>query len=203
MESTKDKHFENELDASFWNRCWQSGQTGWDIGHASPPIVRFLENYPNKEATVLIPGCGNAYEAEWMADNGFTDITLLDIAEAAVARLKEKFRDKPQVRIINGDFFQHEGKYDLIIEQTFFCAQVLERRAGYVKKMASLLKEDGALVGVLFGKNFEMPGPPFGGEATEYQSLFDPYFHIKKLEPCNNSIPARAGVELFIRFVKK
>lgn len=203
MESTKDKHFENELDASFWNRCWQSGQTGWDIGHASPPIVRFLENYPNKEATVLIPGCGNAYEAEWMADNGFRDITLLDIAEAAVARLKEKFRDRPQVKIINGDFFQHEGKYDLIIEQTFFCAQVLERRAEYVKKMASLLKEGGALAGLLFGKTFEMPGPPFGGEADEYTALFKPYFHIKKMEPCYNSIPPRAGAELFIHLVKK
>lgn len=203
MESTAERQFENELDASFWNRCWQSGQTGWDIGYASPPIIRFLNSYVNKEAVVLIPGCGNAYEAEWMADNGFTHITLLDIAEAAVAKLKKKFRAKPQVNIINGDFFHHEGKYDLIIEQTFFCAQVLERRAEYVKKMAFLLQKGGALVGVLFGQNFDKPGPPFGGEADEYTALFTPYFDIKKMEPCYNSIPARAGAELFIHLVKK
>ncbi|HXH19987.1 MAG TPA: hypothetical protein VNJ07_12995 [Chitinophagales bacterium] len=31
-------------------------------------------------------------------------------------------KDIPVVRLIHRDFFKHQGRYDLIIEQTFFCA---------------------------------------------------------------------------------
>ena len=35
----KNKVYDNELDASFWNERWITGQTGWDIGYASPPVT--------------------------------------------------------------------------------------------------------------------------------------------------------------------
>lgn len=192
-----------ELGVAFWNNRWQSGLTGWDIGHASPPITEYLKQYKNKNAAILIPGCGNAYEAAYMVDNGFTNITLVDISDVAVAMLKEKFSGLQQVRVLCEDFFIHRGNYDLILEQTFFCAQVLDKRAAYVQKMHELLKENGRLAGVLFGVNFGPSGPPFGGDASEYKILFEPFFHIKKLEPCYNSIHPRDGAELFINLVKK
>lgn len=192
-----------ELDVTFWNSRWQSGMTGWDIGYASPPITEYLKQYDNKNAAVLIPGCGNAYEAAYMINNGFTNVTLVDISDVAVATLKEKFKGLQQVRILCEDFFMHRGNYDLIVEQTFFCAQVLSRREEYVRKMHSLLNENGRLVGVLFGVHFGHSGPPFGGEASEYRALFEPFFHIEKMEPCYNSIHPRDGAELFINLVKK
>ncbi|MCB0848824.1 MAG: methyltransferase domain-containing protein [Bacteroidetes bacterium] len=201
--SSSTPKFENELDVSFWNQRWISGQTGWDIGYASPPLVKFMEGYPNKDAAILIPGCGNAYEAAHFADNGFSNITLVDISEEAVSRLREKFKHTPQIKIHCEDFFKHQGKYDLILEQTFFCAQVLQRREEYVKKMASLLNKTGKLAGVLFGVSFGESGPPFGGDEKEYRELFSAEFHIDKLEPCYNSIAPRAGSELFFVFTKK
>jgi SAM-dependent methyltransferase len=203
QEQTAKENFENELDASFWNQRWHTGQTGWDIGYASPPITQYLEHYTNKNAAILIPGCGNAYEAEYLATNGFTNVTLVDIAEEAVARLAEKFKNTPQVKVLCEDFFHHQGQYDLIIEQTFFCAQVLERRKEYVQKMASLLRENGLLMGVLFGVHFEKQGPPFGGNKETYEVLFRSYFQIEKLATCYNSIHPRAGTELFFVFKKK
>jgi SAM-dependent methyltransferase len=199
----ENKEFKNELDASFWNQRWATGQTGWDIGYASPPITTYMEQYQNKNAAILIPGCGNAYEAEYLAANDFTNITLVDISAEAVAGLKEKFKASPQVKIICEDFFQHQGKYDLIIEQTFFCAQVKERRHEYVRKMAALLNDNGQLTGILFGVHFENPGPPFGGDKEEYITIFGLYFQIKKMEPCYNSIAPRSGTELFIQLIKK
>lgn len=197
------KAFENELDVSFWNQRWITGQTGWDIGQASPPIVQFMNQFEDKQIAILIPGCGNAYEAAFLTAQGFANITLLDIAPEAVAILRSKFAQNNQVKIICGDFFEHKGKYDLIIEQTFFCAQVLEKREAYVQRMTNLLNPKGILMGVLFDVDFEKQGPPFGGSAEEYQNLFEQYFHIKKLEPCYNSIVPRQGNELFIHFVKK
>lgn len=192
-----------ELDAGFWNSRWQSGKTGWDIGHASPPITEYLKQYDNKDAPILIPGCGNAYEAAYMIDNGFTNVTLVDISDVAVTMLMEKFKAHHQIHVLCGDFFRHTGSYDLILEQTFFCAQVLGRRSEYVRKMHSLLNAGGRLVGVLFGVDFGPVGPPFGGTEREYRALFEPLFDIQKLEPCYNSIAPRAGAELFINLVRK
>ena len=191
------------LNADFWNNLWEKGYTGWDIGKASPPITEFLETYPNKNARILIPGCGNAYEAQFLVDNGFKNITLLDISSEAVNLLKIRFQNKPQVNVICDDFFNHQGQYDLIIEQTFFCTHDPRRRPEYVSQVASLLKVGGEIIGVLFGKEFAQPGPPFGGVQEDYRLLFEPLFRIKKMELCYNSIKPRAGSELFIHLIKK
>lgn len=193
----------NELNADFWNHRWKSGLTGWDIGYASPPLVEYMSQYEDKSVSILIPGCGNSYEAENLLSKGFDDITLIDISEELTNRLRERFKKAPQIKVIYEDFFNHVGQYDLILEQTFFCTQILERREEYVRHIASLLKRGGRLVGVLFNVDFGKEGPPFGGDENEYRKLFSGLFDIRVMSPCYNSIPPRAGSELFVVMVKK
>lgn len=194
---------EKDLDQHFWNAQWENNQTGWDIGHASPAIAKYMDQFTDKYLAILIPGCGNAYEAEYLVENHFTNITLIDIAPKAVEILKAKFVHTPQIKIFCGDFFLHQGKYDLIIEQTFFCALPPAKRNDYAEKAASLLNKNGSIIGVLFDKTFERPGPPFGGNAEEYKTIFSPYFDIKTMERCYNSIAPRKDTEVFINMVKK
>lgn len=194
---------ENPTNQSYWDSKWKSNQTGWDVGKATPAITKYIEQYGNKNSAILIPGCGNAYEAEFLVASGFTNINLIDIAPNAVDKLKEKFAYKPQVRLFCGDFFEHEGSYDLIIEQTFFCAIPPVRRKDYAQKMASLLNENGKIIGLLFDKTFENQGPPFGGSLSEYKVIFEPYFTIKTMDKCYNSILPRANSEVFINLIKK
>lgn len=191
---------EPRLDRAFWESHWQSRNTGWDIGYASPAIVQYMLQYSHKDAAILIAGCGNAYEAEWLSDHGFGNVTLLDIAPKAVATLEEKFASAKAIRVLCGDFFEHRGRYDLMIEQTFFCAIAPARRPEYVTQASALLRPGGRIVGLLFDKTFEKPGPPFGGSSEEYKALFEPLFHVHKLEACYNSIGPRAGAEVFINF---
>lgn len=191
------------FDQNYWNDRWKKNETGWDIGHASPAITEYMNQYPDKNAAILIPGCGNAYEAEYLLKEGFTNITLIDIAPKAVEVLEEKFADEPNITVLCGDFFHHQGSYDLIIEQTFFCAIPPERREEYAEKAASLLKDGAHIIGVLFDKKFGQPHPPFGGSLKEYKSIFEPHFVIKTMERCYNSIPPRAQSELFINMIKK
>ena len=193
---------ETSLDQNFWNQRWKNQQTGWDIGYASTPIVTFMEKYPNKDARILIPGCGNAYEATYLLENGFTNLTLIDIAPIAIQNVKEKFKNNPQINIVHGDFFEHKGEYDLLIEQTFFCALEPKLRSDYVSQASSLLADGGEIMGLLFGKEFENQGPPFGGSIDEYNLLFDKLFVIEIMEPCYNSIAPREGSELFIKLRK-
>lgn len=192
---------ERPLDQSYWNTQWNDNKTGWDIGYASPAIAEYLSNYPDKNASILIPGCGNAYEAEFLVENGFTNITLIDIAPKAVELLKEKFSDKEQIKVLCEDFFLHQGSYDLIIEQTFFCALPPRMRQKYVWKIHQLLNEKGVLAGLLFNREFEI-NPPFGGNKTEYEQLFQHAFEFQSFDVTDKSIPARVGSELFIEFSK-
>ena len=192
-----------QLDGNYWNNRYDSGTEAWDLGEVSLPLKAYIDQLINKNLRILIPGCGNTYEADYLLKQGFTDITVIDIAPALVAQLKQKYKDNPHIKIILGDFFRHQGQYDLILEQTFFCALNPGLRKNYVAKMNELLTVDGKLVGVLFDKEFEQQGPPFGGYKSQYQTMFEKNFKFKTFEPCNNSFVKRAGRELFINLVKK
>lgn len=194
---------ENQLNQSFWNNRWENQQTGWDIDMASPAITNYMLQYPNKNAAILIPGCGNAHEAEWLLQNGFTNITLIDIAPKAAELLQKRYAKYPKVKVILGDFFDHQEQYDLIIEQTFFCAIDPNLPAQYVTHTSASLKPSGKIIGVLFNTDFEKAGPPFGGNITEYGALFRAAFIIKKMGNCYNSINPRINREVFIHLIKK
>jgi SAM-dependent methyltransferase len=186
------------LDENYWTDRYKLGKTGWDIGFPSTPILQYLDQFENKDVEILIPGAGNAYEVEYAYKNGFQHVHLLDFSPEPIQRFKVKNPEFPDNQIFLTDFFEHKGQYDLIIEQTFFCALDPVLRPDYVSKMKSLLKPGGKLVGVLFDRKFDFAGPPFGGDKVEYRSYFDPFFEIKTFSPCNNSIPERLGSELFI-----
>ena len=186
---------QSTLDADYWSKRYLEQQTGWDIGYGSTPLVEYLQSITDKSTSILIPGCGNAYEAEWLLQHGFPNVTVLDISPVLTAALEERFKGQ-SINIITGDFFEHKGQFDLILEQTFFCALDPSLRSKYVEQMHQLLKPAGKLVGVLFNKEFE-GGPPFGGSKEEYEQLFSKHLRIKKMELCYNSIPQRKDAELF------
>jgi SAM-dependent methyltransferase len=194
---------EINIDKNYWENRWLKNETGWDIGYAAPAMSAYIQQFQNKSASILIPGCGNAHEAMFLVECGFTDITLIDIAVPVVEALQRKFKSSDQVKVLCEDFFMHEGEYDLIIEQTFFCAIPPSRREEYVQKIFSLLSSDGRLVGLLFNKHFNHSGPPFGGTQEQYRRLFEKLFKIEKLERCYNSIEPRVDTELFINFLKR
>ena len=76
----------------YWNILYDKEDIGWDIGFPSPAIKEYVDQLDTKELPVLIPGCGNAYEAEYLLAKGFNDITLIDIAPTLTAALEKKFK---------------------------------------------------------------------------------------------------------------
>lgn len=192
---------EKPLDAAYWEAQYKTKATGWDLGKTSPPLQTYIDTLENKNIAILIPGCGNSYEAKYLLEHGFTNITVIDIAPTPVADLKEKFKNNSNIQIILGDFFEHQGKYDLIIEQTFFCALPPTLRQKYVWKMHQLLADEGKLAGLLFTRTFEV-SPPFGGSKEEYETLFTAAFEFLKMEVSLNSIAPRANSELFFELKK-
>lgn len=191
------------LNEAFWSEKYQSGDMGWDIGAVSPPIQGYIDQLNDKKLSILIPGAGNAYEAAYLFEQGFKNITVVDIAKEPLKNLKNRIPEFPERQLIQQDFFEHKGQYDLIIEQTFFCALDPSLRVSYIDKMQSLLKPGGKLVGLLFDFRLDSVSPPFGGTKDAYTIDFEKHFKFNTFEPCFNSIKPRQGRELFIIFEKK
>lgn len=187
------------LDEKFWDDRYSMEDTGWDIGYASTPLRTYIDQIEDKGLSILIPGAGNSYEAIYLVESGFQNVTVCDISKIPLDRLS----GYKSLKTIHGDFFKLDGKFDLILEQTFFCALDPSLRMDYVTKMYDLLNEGGKLVGVLFDRTFEKDGPPFGGSATTYKELFTTKFNFKTFDACNNSIAPRAGNEIFINLIQK
>lgn len=186
------------LDKDYWNDRYTKGESSWDIGYVSTPLKEYIDQLDNKNIAILIPGCGNAYEAAYLLQKGFSNITLIDISTVAAEAVKEKFASYgDKLKVIRGDFFELHQKFDLVLEQTFFCALDPSLRKNYAEKMYDLLKQDGKLVGLFFNRSFD-DSPPFGGDKEEYTALFAPLFDILVMEKAYNSIEKRMGSELFV-----
>ncbi len=192
-----------ELDARYWENRYLKGDTGWDMNQVSPPIKAYIDQLTDKQEKILIPGAGNAYEAEYLHRQGFPNCYVLDFSASAMNNFRTRVPDFPQDRCIQQNFFEVNPTFDLIIEQTFFCALKPELREKYARKMHELLSKNGKLVGLLFDAPMNEDEPPFGGNREEYYNYFQPYFHMDCIEPCYNSIPPRAGKELFLILRKK
>jgi methyl halide transferase len=211
MDYFKDKmplNMEKHKTESYWTNRYNDQSTGWDIGYPSTPLKEYIDQLVDKNISVLIPGAGNAYEAEYLIEQGFANVFVMDISPIPLQNFIDRNPNFPKAQLIEADFFEHKGKYDLIIEQTFFCSfePTKENRINYAKQMNALLNTNGKLVGVWFDIPLvvgNMDKRPFGGSKEEYLDYLKPYFDVKNFETCYNSIVPRAGQELFGIFIKK
>lgn len=185
------------LDNKYWENRYQNDHTPWDIGFPSPPICAFIDGLPDKNISILIPGAGKAHEAAYLWNKGFKNLRVCDWAPSAFDTLHNKLPDFPAENCLVSDFFKLESRFDLILEQTFFCAINPILREEYVNKVFELLNPGGKIAGLLFASHFQKPGPPFGGIAEEYKKLFEQKLELKILEIATNSIAPRSGNELF------
>lgn len=191
------------LDKAYWDNRYLNENTGWDAGAVTTPIKEYIDSLQNTAAKILLPGAGNGYEFEYLINHGFDNSYVLDIAPTPLNNIKARLPEVDNEHLIQEDFFAHTGRYDLILEQTFFCALSPSLRKKYADKMYSLLKPGGKLAGLLFNFPLTEVGPPFGGCIEEYRTFFSPIFTIHTLEPAYNSIKPRDGKELFFIFEKK
>lgn len=192
-----------KLTKEYWDNRYIENTARWDVGEISSPIKAYIDQLEDKEITILIPGAGNSYEAEYIHQKGFHNLVVVDISSEAVSNFKSRVPSFPNSHILNEDFFELKGFFDLIIEQTFFCAIDKELRMSYAKQMAALLNQGGKLVGLLFDDPLYEDHPPYGGSIEEYLTYFEPYFTIHKMDPCYNSISPRSGREVWIQLIKK
>ena len=193
------------LSQQYWDKRYLDGNTQWDMGFISPPIKLWLDKKNQKKLRILIPGAGKGHEVIYAFKKGYKNIYYMDYSIQAIQNFKSACPEFPENQILTDDYFSFNPKipFDIIIEQTFFCAQNPDKRTEYVNKTHELLSDKGKLIGLLFNVNFETPGPPFGGNIMEYKALFKERFNLLHFGITNDSIAPRLGSEIWMEMVKK
>lgn len=190
-------------EKKYWENRYQTNDVPWNVGGITTPLAQYICQIKDKNIKILLPGAGMAYELDFLWQLGFRNVFVLDFAPSTHLAILQRLPHFPKQQLIAEDFFNYQNKFDLIIEQTFFCAIPVSKRYYYVQKMHDLLCKNGKLVGLLFQFNQKESQPPYGGHIDEYTMLFQHYFRCNTLEKCYNSIKPRQERELFFIFEKK
>ena len=189
---------EKDYKCEDWQRHYEENDLGWDLGQVAPPFVKLWQEEKLPLGKVLVPGCGRGHEVVFLAENGF-DVTAIDFSSGAVTYLKNALKKRNlEGRILHQDFFSldesHEGVYDLVLEQTFFCAISPKQRRDYVLNVSRILKPGGILVG-LFYHTDEQGGPPYNTTREDIEIHFSKKFEIQELDKTSLSTEQRKDKE--------
>lgn len=181
----------NVNSPSKWERDYQRGEAGWDIGTPTPVFQRLLregalgtgalENAPYAEdlsrgtlqfppGRMLVPGAGRGHDAREFARQGF-EVVAVDFARDAVDAMRELMDDAAlsgnatRHEIWQGDLFQlpqeWNGTFDYVLEYTCYCAIDPQRREEYVDMIARMLKRGGKYIALALPLDQRAGGPPF------------------------------------------
>src|SRR5689334_956008 len=80
-------------EIEFWRQRWSSNDTPWDMQGVHPYLPRLLDlarsfrkslSLPSHHVHVLVPACGRAHEARYLAELGMM-VVAEDIAPEAIA----------------------------------------------------------------------------------------------------------------------
>ena len=189
---------DKEYGQKDWQRHYESNDLGWDLGQVAPPFVKLWEEGKLPVGKALVPGCGRGHEVIFLAENGF-EVTAIDFSEGAVTYLERALKERNlNGRVLHQDFFgldnSHEGVYDLVLEQTFFCAISPRKRQDYVQNVKRLLKPRGVLVGLFYQTDKE-DGPPYNTTREDIEGNFAKNFEIHELDKTSMSAEQRKGKE--------
>ena len=179
--------------SDFWESRYRDHVTPWDAGKV-PDALRNYAKRIRSGSRILIPGCGSAYEAGYLAENGF-DVLAIDFSPAAVELAKKNLsRFGDIVRL--ADFFEFDyGKpYEVIYERAFLCALPPRMWPQYAPRMAQLLRPGGELAGFFFFRETEK-GPPFGTTPEALHALLEPHFDLVEDRMATDSIPVFQDAE--------
>ena len=177
----------------FWCKRFGEGVTPWDAGKVQEDFAAFVATQAQPLNT-LIPGCGSAWEARYLAEAAWP-VTALDFSPTAVACAHEVLGDSA-VDLVCADFFtwQPAQPLDLIYERAFLCALPRKLWPDWGRRVAELLAPGTRLAGYFFVCD-QLKGPPFGVLPTQLNELLLPNFECLADQPVTDSIPVFAGRE--------
>ncbi|MFZ6654139.1 methyltransferase domain-containing protein [Undibacterium sp. TJN19] len=182
---------------AFWDERFEKNFMPWDKGNVPAELQAFMQTLPQPLNT-LIPGCGNGYEAGFLAQAGWP-VVAIDFSPAAVRSAQAAIGEWGS-HVIEADFLTYAPPQalGLIYERAFFCALPAAMRPDIVSRWAALLPAGALLAGYFFfddAPDASLKGPPFTIHSAAFRELMSPYFALLEERAVSDSIPVFAGKE--------
>lgn len=185
---------------SHWENVFHSKDTtqvGWYQKKPSTSLLLIDELQVSKTANIIEVGSGDSKLADCLLEQGFSNITLLDISEKALNTIKIRLQEKAAgIKFCAADItkFTSTKKYDVWHDRAVFHfltqKKDIER---YIKNAALYLKKDGFLIIATFSKTG--PDKCSGLNIQQYSEqelcdLFQTKFKKMKCFTENHSTPS-------------
>jgi len=147
---------------SYWDERYAAVPESYDWYQGFDTLKSFLLPYlkGNKDALILIPGCGNSTMGADLYDMGYKNITNIDVSEVVVQQMSDMYADKEDMEFIPMDAcameFIPEQCCDLIIDKGLMDALLctedrLQNVAELSREMHRVLKKGGVYLVVSHG----------------------------------------------------
>ena len=181
------------MDKNYWDNIYKSKSetdVSWFQGVPKKSLELISEVNLNPDDSIIDIGGGDSHLVDHLLDNGFKNLSVLDISSAALKRAKERLGEKAgQVKFIASDItkFQPTEKYKLWHDRaTFHFLTKAEDVKAYLEIANRAIADDGYLIVSTFSKTG--PEKCSGLPITQYSDadlklLFETYFsNIKCFE---------------------
>jgi SAM-dependent methyltransferase len=173
-------------EPDWWNEIYQKGDMRWDNGGAHPLLDFLIPALKLTRCRVLVLGCGTGHDAAWWEKRGHI-VTAVDFSHEAIERARSIHGERESMRWIEADVLNlpsgdsrfAPGNFDIIFENTLFCAIPPGERETLVRNWYRLLSRRGRLVGLVPVMD-KLAGPPFGTSEWEMRKrLLEPTSYLK------------------------
>lgn len=187
-----------------WERDYQRGTAGWDMGTPTPVFQRLLTG-DLPPGRMLVPGAGRGHDAREFARHGF-QVVAVDFARDAAQAMRDAMTPETAHEILEQDFFrlspELDKTFDYVLEYTCYCAIDPQRRAEYADKISGVLKPGGTYIALAFpladaAHPFDpTKGPPFVVNADELIRMMQARgLELVRREFPSDSVKPRKGRE--------
>jgi ubiquinone/menaquinone biosynthesis C-methylase UbiE len=143
-----------------WENVFQTKDTSKVSWHQPAPTtsLQLIDTLKlNKSDKIIEVGCGDSFLADRLLQKGYSEITLLDIADKALETIKIRLGDDAKkINFISADItnFQFDIKYRLWHDRAVFHFLIEERDIQkYVLNVSSCIVSGGFLIISTFSKN--------------------------------------------------
>ena len=144
---------------SYWDERYTKDPEPFDWYQRYSGIQELLQKYVKKDDAVLMAGCGNSRLSEDMFEDGFANISNVDISRVVIDQMGDKYKDKPaltfqQMNVCSLEF-PDESFDAVIVKGTMDAILCGEGSTANVAKMcmevSRVLKQSGILFVVSYG----------------------------------------------------
>jgi SAM-dependent methyltransferase len=175
----------------FWDLRYEARFAPWDAGRVPARLRQFAAMHAGPR-TVLVPGCGSAWDVRFLAESGW-DVVGIDFSPEALAAARGVLGPHAG-RVRLADFFApvEEAPFAVVYERAFLCALPRRLWVDWGRRLAELVAPAGVLAGFFFFDAGDR-GPPFPLHSQEeLAALLAPWFERIEDAAVDDSIPVFA-----------